>query len=174
MVRCGDEQLADIIILQRLHAFDTFSAAVLALKGIHAHPLDISQIRHGNNHVFSRYEIFHGNVKLIISDLGSSVISVLFGNHENLFLNYAKKQFPVGKNCLQLADPLHQLGVFRLDLLSFQTGQSTQTHVYDRLCLHICQSEPLHQFRLGDLDCGGSSDDPDYLVDIVKGDKQTL
>ena len=43
-------------------------------------------------------------------------------------------------------DLLHQCFIFCFEFLSFQTCQGTQSHVYDRLRLYICQSETLHQF----------------------------
>src|SRR5699024_3389936 len=90
---CCDEQLSYEIVFQSLHALDSFSSALLALECIHTHPLDISEIRHCNNYVFSRDEIFHGNVIFVISDPRSSVISVFFGNNKNLFTYHTEEKF---------------------------------------------------------------------------------
>ena len=87
VARCH-EQLTDIIIFQRLHSLDSLSATVLTLERIHRHSLDVTKFCHGNHNIFPWNQIFHGNIKLVISDTGSSVISVFFRNHKNFFFNY--------------------------------------------------------------------------------------
>ena len=64
--------------------------------------------------------------------------------------------------------------MLRLQLLALQTGQRAQTHIDDRLCLNLRQTETLDQALLGDLRRLAASDDVDYLVDIILRDEQTL
>ena len=59
-------------------------------------------------------------------------------------------------------------------LLSFQSGESPQSHVYDGLRLRVGKLEAVHQAFLGDLRGTAGADDVDHLVDIVQGDQQSL
>ena len=95
---CRNKQFLDIVIIQDLHSFDSFSASVLTLECIHGHSLNVSHFCHGDHHIFSWDQIFHGNIKLIKSDGCSSLISIFFGNDKNLLFDHTKKQFSVRKN----------------------------------------------------------------------------
>src|SRR5699024_1737320 len=119
--------------LESLPSLDSPASSVLALEGIHAHSLDISHIRYRDHHIFSRDQILHGYIKLIIADACSSLISVFFGNDEDFFLDHTEKELAVCEDRLQFIDLLLEFCILVLDLLSFQTCQSTETHVDDRL-----------------------------------------
>ena len=69
---------------------------------------------------------------------------------------------------------LHKILIFCFQLFAFQTCQRAQTHVYDSLCLHIIQGKTLHQSLLCLLGGTGAPDNPNYFVNIVKGNQQTL
>ena len=60
------------------------------------------------------------------------------------------------------------------DLVSFQSCQSAQPHVDNRLRLHFVQTEPLHQFCLGFGDIRRRTDNVNDFVNIVNRDEQTL
>ena len=170
----GHKQLFHIILVQRLHAFDSLSASVLGLKGIVRHPLDVPKLRHSDHNILFRDQVFHGYIKFIKSDRSSSFISIFIPDSNDLFLDHAKQKLPVCQDRLQTADLLHQLFVFCFQLFSFQTGQSAQTHIYNSLCLNVCQFEPLHQFRLGNLHCSGSTDNTDHFIDMIQSNQQTF
>ena len=168
------EKLSDIVILQSLHALDAFSAAVLALEVVHGHTLDVAEFGHGNHHVLIRDQILSGNIKLVKTDRGSSLVAVLVSNLGDLLADYAEQQVLVCQDRFQLADALHELGVFVFQLLPFQTGQRTETHIHDSLGLGIRESKALHQSRFRRLSIGGTADDLNDLIDIVKGNEQSL
>src|SRR5699024_11086390 len=123
MVGGGHQKLLDVIILNSLHALDTFAAQVLAAEIVDGHPLDITQVGHGDHGIYVGDHVLHGNIKFIEPDGGSSGIAVFFGNLQTCLTDYAKQHIPVCQNCLQLADPLHQFLIFALQLLPFQTCQ---------------------------------------------------
>ena len=133
----GHEQLFYIVFIQSLHTLDTLSATVLALEGIVAHSLNVSHLCHGDHHIFSRNQILCGNVVFIKSDGCSSVISVFFRNHKDFFLDDTKQKLSVCKDCLIFCNLLLKLCILCFQLLSFQTSQSSQTHIYDCLGLRI-------------------------------------
>ena len=88
-MRGGHNQIFDEIFLDGLHSLDTLAAAVLTLKVIHRHSLDISKICHSNNGVLVRNQILHGHVKLVKSDGCSSVVTVFVGYHDDFFFDDA-------------------------------------------------------------------------------------
>ena len=55
-----------------------------------------------------------------------------------------------------------------LQLLSFQTCQSTQTHIYDSLCLYIGQFESLHQSFFCYLGILAAADNGNHFVNEVQ------
>ena len=133
MGRCH-QQFIDIIVLDSLHTLDTLAATILALESIVAHSLNVSHLGHGDH---SRDQILCRNVVFIKSDGCSSVISVFFRDHKDFFLNYAKQKLSVCEDRLVLCDLLLKLCILCFQLLSFQTGQSSQTHIHDSLGLCI-------------------------------------
>ena len=137
LVCIGHEQLFYIVFIQSLHTLDTLSATVLALEGIITHSLNVSHLCHGDHHIFSRNQILCGNVVFIKSDGCSSVISVFFRNHKDFFLDDTKQKLSVCKDCLIFCNLLLKLCILCFQLLSFQTGQSSQTHIHDSLGLCI-------------------------------------
>ena len=106
--------------------------------------------------------------------MGPSLIPVFFSNNEDFFFNHPEEQLTVCKDRLVFGDLLLQFCILGFDLLSFQSGQGSQTHVHDRLSLHVGKFEALHQFTLGDLDRLGPADDADDFVNIIEGDEQAF
>ena len=58
--------------------------------------------------------------------------------------------------------------------VSFKTGESSQSHVNDSLCLNIIESESVHELFLGLCRSGTSSDDAYYFIDKIKCLEKTL
>ena len=138
MMRRCHEQILDEIILDCLHSLDALTTTVLTLEVIDCHTLYIAKLCHSDYNIFLRNQIFNCDIIIHINaDRSSSVIAVLCCDDQDFLLDYTKKQLLICQNCLQLFNEFHQFSVFFLKLLSFQTGQSTQTHIYDCLCLCI-------------------------------------
>ena len=78
------------------------------------------------------------------------------------------------QNIFQIGNPDLQFAVFVLDLLAFQTGQSSELHVEDGLGLDFIQTEAFHQPRLGFVGVPGSTDGVQHFVHIVDSDPQAL
>ena len=91
----------DIIILNGLHSLNSLASTVLAFEIIGSHTLDIANFCHGNDRIGFRNQIFHGNIKLIVSDLGSSVIAIFICNFQNFCADNCKKLFFIWKAPLQ-------------------------------------------------------------------------
>ena len=51
MMCCRHQKICDKVFLNRLHALDASAAAVLRLKVIDGHSLDITKVRHGDDRI---------------------------------------------------------------------------------------------------------------------------
>ena len=78
MMRSCHKHFHNIIILDGLHSLNSLTATVLTLEIVGSHALDIANLCHGNNRIGFRNQIFHGNIKLIVSDLGHRHIYLQF------------------------------------------------------------------------------------------------
>ena len=171
---CRHQKLLNVIIVNGLHAFDSLAATVLAAEVIHTHTLDVAKLRHGDDRIRHRNKILHGDIILIVADGASSLIAILLSNDHDLFLDDSQQAFFIRQDCLQFCNALHQFLIFCLDLLTFQSGQRTQTHIHDSLSLNICQSEAFYQCFLSSCHISAASDDIDDLINVIKGDQQTF
>ena len=170
MMRRCHEQILDEIILDCLHSLDALTTTVLTLEVIDCHTLYIAKLCHSDYNIFLRNQIFNCDIIIHINaDRSSSVIAIFCCDDQDFLLDYTKEQLLICENCLQLFDEFHQFSVFFLKLLSFQTGQSTQTHIYDSLCLCIGQTETLDQCKLCIGNGFGTTDDLNNLINIIEG-----
>ena len=59
-------------------------------------------------------------------------------------------------------------------LFMLQTGQRTQTHIDNCLCLYVGQTKALDQTILGDLRGLAAADNLDDLIDMILCNQQAL
>ena len=76
-------------------------------------------------------------IKYIKSNSCSSLITIFITDYKNLFTDYSKKQFSVSKNGFQSADLFHKLVILCFQFFSFQSGKSSESHIYDCLRLNF-------------------------------------
>ena len=133
----GHQQIGDEVLLDGLHSLNSLAAAVLGFEIINGHTLDIAQIGHGNYGIVPGDHILHGNIILIIADAAPSVVTVFQGGYLDFLTDNTQQQLLICKDRLQLRDLCQQLLMLIFQLLSFQTCQSAQPHIYDglRLCI---------------------------------------
>ena len=99
MVVGGHEKVLNIVLLNGLHPLDALAAAVLASEIVHIHPLDISQMGHGNHRILIRNQVFHGYV-VVISNGRTPVIPVFVRDNLDFLLDYGQKLFHICQDCL--------------------------------------------------------------------------
>ena len=141
---CGHQKILNIVLIDSLHSLDSLAAAVLALEIVAGHSLNIAKIGHGHNDIIIRDQILRRHIIFVISDGGPTVISVFISNEGDLLLDNTQKLLLICQNRLQLCNLCLQLFIFIFQFLSFQTGQSTQTHIYDSLSLCIRKIKTFH------------------------------
>ena len=81
------QQILNVILIDGLHSLDTSAAAVLCFEIIYGHTFDITETGHGNNSIFPRNQILHGDIQFVITDLTASVIAVFFSDSTHFCLN---------------------------------------------------------------------------------------
>ena len=154
-----------------LHSLDSFAATVLAAEIIYGHSLDVTEFCHCDDCIFSRNQVFHRNVICVKSDCCSSVVTVFFAKLQG-FLHGSRRRSCVSR----LPELLLILQIFSINsayscfqLLSFQTGKSTKTHVYDCLCLYISQVQNAPSIRcLATCYTSGTTDNADDFINIIQ------
>ena len=144
MMGACHQKVLNIVIIQSGHSFNSLTAPVLAAEIINRHSFDITKLCHGNDGIFFFNQIFDGDFIIINADRCSPVIAVFITNHGNLITNHAEKTLFIAENCLQLGNFCFQIRIFCFQFFSFQTSQSAQTHIDNRLGLNICQSKTLN------------------------------
>ena len=173
-MRIGDHKTLNTVLFQLVHALDAVSAPVLDPEIIHGHTLDVAKSCHRNDHIFRLDHIIDRNLIIIDSDGSSSLISVLVADLHDFLTYYAKQNLLICENRFEISDLLHQLIVFILQLFSFQSGQSTQSHVYDSLGLSLGKAKSLHETCLSYTDIFRRPDNPDYFINMIQGDQESL
>ena len=131
------QKILNIVIVDLLNALDAASAAVLDLEVVHCHSLDVSERSHRYDCIDIRDQIFSSDVGKILIDLASSVVAELFCNDIDLILDDKKKFIVVREDRFEFSYSGKEFLMLLLQFLSFQTCQSAQTHIYDRLGLNI-------------------------------------
>ena len=81
------QQIFNIIFIDGLHSLDSTTTAVLCLEIIYGHTLDITETGHGNNSIFPRNQILHGDIQFVITDLTASFIAVFLSDSTHFCLN---------------------------------------------------------------------------------------
>ena len=125
------QKIFDIIIVNLLDALNAASAAVLDLEVIHGHSLDITKRSHRDDRIDIGNQVLRSYFGKILIDLASSVVAELLSYDTDLILDDKKKFVVIRKDRFKFGDPGKKFLMLLLQLLSFQTCQSAQTHVYD-------------------------------------------
>ena len=174
IVRLRQQQILNVILINRLHSADSLSTTVLTAEIIHTHALNVSELRDCDNSVLIRDQILHRHVKLVKSDRGLSVIAVFLRDRKNLLADHAEQFLLICEDRPEFLDARHQLAILILNLLSLKTGQRTQTHIDDRLSLNIAELKFLHQLLFCNLRSRCTADNLNHLVDVVESNQQTF
>ncbi len=93
------------------------------------------------DHVFFRDQILFRDVALVVGDLGAARVGVVFLDLAQLAFDHRAKLVGVAQDALQAADLLLQLAVLALQLFTFQTRKPLETHIQNRLRLHVGKAE---------------------------------
>ena len=85
----SQKQVFDVIFIDRLHALDSLTAAVLVLEIVDAHALDVAKLGHRHDGILIRNQILHGHIKLVKANGSLTVIAVLVRDHKDFLADHA-------------------------------------------------------------------------------------
>src|SRR5262245_36634003 len=134
VVRRGDEQVLDVVVLLQVHAHHALAAAALLTVRGHGEALDVVRARDRDHHVLFRDQVLELELALGGDDLRAAVVALavdLF-DLEQLLPDQRIDPRLVAEDRPQLADPLHQVLVLVLDPLSLERAQRPQPQVEER------------------------------------------
>ena len=173
-MRRRDEEVLHPILRLRVHATKPTAATPLGSVRVDRESLHITLVRHGHDHVLLDDQVFDVERPDRVRDLASAIVAVLLRDLCKLVFEDVHADRLGTEDAAQLGDDLADLGQFSLDLFGLESGESSQTHVENRLRLTLGQLEPLLQLGRSDLGVLRGSDELDDLVDIVDGDLEAL
>ena len=139
----GYEHIRNNILCPSVHAGNAPSASALGAVSIHFLTLDITEIRHRDDTILIGNEIFYIHFSADGFDLCASFIVEFGTNGAQFGLDDTEQAFTVAENIFIVSDFFNQRRQFSLNFFSFQTGQLSQTHGNNGLCLGIVQTETL-------------------------------
>ena len=169
------DQFTDKVIIFDTSSLDPTSTTFLSGKFRLIQTFDVAFVRKGDQDIcfFNQVLIFK---RKDFSDhqLSSASIAKLAFDFFQFFLDDGRHTFWFRQNISQISNQGNQIIVFTLDLVSFQTGQTTKTHVQNGLALTFRELEFSHQFSLCFSVCPAIADDPDHFIDVIQGNEQTF
>ena len=168
-VRGRDEQVLDVVVVLQVHRLHALAAALLLTVRGNGQALDVAGLRDRDDHTLLGDEVFDVEILGGIGELRSAGSVELLLDLLQLLLDDVAHQLRIGEHAVVVRDLLAQLLQLGLDLLAFQTGQSTQAHLQDGGGLLVGQAEALGQPSRRLLVRLRGADDADDLVDVVEG-----
>src|SRR4051794_906541 len=173
-MRAGDEEVLDDVLFLRLHADAAFAAAALRAIQRQRRALDVAAARHGDDHVLVGDHVLDGDVAGLRHDLGAAFVAVRFLDLAQLGADDAEDERLGTEDFAKAADRRLHLFVLGHDLLALQTGEALQTHVENRLRLHVAELPAFDQTALRFLRRAAGADERDQFVDDVERFDQTF
>ena len=135
VVRAGDEEVLDLVLLLEVHAGDADAAPLLLAVGGHGQALHVAGLGDGDRHLLLGDEVLEVDLALVRHDLGAAVVVVEALDLEQLVLDEGEDGVLVAEQRAQLLDARQQAGVLFLDLVALETGELLEPQVEDRLRL---------------------------------------
>ena len=177
-MRLRDENETDEILFLHLGATHAVSAAFLfAILG-KRHALDVTAIRKRDDARRIGDEVLERDLVLVRDDLGLALGVGLRGVLEpklgEIVLDDRVDARGIGEDRLQLGDYLQELGEFRLELVAFETGKLIETHLENRIDLHVGKAEPLLQLHLRLVAVLRAADDRDDFIEIRDREEESV
>ena len=173
-VRVGDDNVLDVVVLLGSHTDDTLTASVLCRVDVCLLALDVAGMRYGDNAGVTLNKVLEVDLLNRLAELGATCVAVLLLDLLKLILEDLAYLALVVKDCTQLCNDNCELCDSILDLLTLESGELTECHLDDSLCLRLGETESLYKSEL----CRGNGrrrlDNLNYLVDIVDRDLVAL
>ena len=133
----GNIDMLDEVLITCSTSLHSYSTSILSLVLSKRCSLDISEMRNCNYNILISIEVLWVEFLCRKCNLGSSLITVFLLHLKSFILDDTHLKVNVCKNILTILDELHKLVVLVLELLSFESGELTESHFYNRCSLSL-------------------------------------
>ncbi|OQC41772.1 MAG: hypothetical protein BWX64_00674 [Acidobacteria bacterium ADurb.Bin051] len=166
--------MLDEIPLLGRHPGAPLAAAMLRAVERERRALDVAGVRDGDHHLLVGDHVLDRDVVGLGDDLGAPRVAVPLPDLGELALDLGEQQGVGAEDRAQAIDELEQLAVLVDELLPLEAGEALETHLEDRLGLHLREAEDAHQSLAGDRRGLARADRRDHLVEDVERLEQPL
>src|SRR5581483_6844584 len=176
VVRRGDEQMLDVVLVLQVHPHHADAAApLLAIRG-DREALDVAGAGDRDHHVLFRDQVFELELLLGGDDLGAAVVAAAVDalQLEQLLLDQRVDLLLGTEQVAELLDALLLVAVVLLDARALERSEGAQAQLEDRRRLAFAQIELLHQAVARGLRVGRAADQGNDRVEIVERDQVAL
>ena len=142
-MRRGHEEVLDVVLVLQLHAHDADSAAPLLPVRRDGEPLDVAGAGDRDHHVLLRDQVLQLELAFGGDDLRAPVVvpGIDRLDLEYLLADQAVHARLVSQDRAKLGDPLLEVGELLVDPLPFESGETLEAEVENRLRLDFAQIE---------------------------------
>ena len=168
--------MLDVVVLLQLHAHDADAAAALLAIRVGREPLDVARLRDRDDHLLLGDHVLELELALGGDDLRAALVAAAVGllQLEQLLADDAVDLRLVGEGLAQLADPLHQVVVLRLQPLALEPGEARGAASRGSPAPAAREAELRHQAGARLLRALGRANQRDDRVDVVERDEEAL
>ena len=132
VVRVGDEELGDLVVLRHLLNLAALAAARLSVVVGEVLALDVAAARERDDHVAARNQVALVEVRIAHEvDRRAALVAVLLADVLELLADDRVDAFGTGENVEAVGDAGHHGGVVGADLVLLEAGQAAQAHCKD-------------------------------------------
>ena len=199
IMRGADKHFIDEIGFPLFHACNTTAASPLGFIDIHRHPLHIAAFRKGNNAVFYRNQILNIYFAIYHFNLCPPWVTKPVADALQIFPNNTVNTLFIGQNIQIIRNFRQNLIQFIGNFLPFHSGQLSQPHLHNRICLFIRQAnlllhlilfcvilcpieqsrqihifKPFHQALLALYNGSAAPQDGNDFINVVNGNDKAL
>ena len=162
------------VIITRTGTLGTHAAARLFAELAQRSTLDVAKMAHRDDDGIVGIEVLSIELMLIGDDFRATSVTVFVFYLLKILFHHLLATLGIVKNLLQVGYQLHQIVVFRMQLIDAQTRELCQTHVNNSLRLRFVQIETLLQIALCITGSLGIADDVYHLVNVVHRNDQAF
>ncbi|MPM76520.1 hypothetical protein SDC9_123518 [bioreactor metagenome] len=173
-MRAGHKQPLHKVFLMRTLTHYAASAAVLRAVGVGCEALDIAKVSHGDRHVLFLNHVVEIDIVDHLRDFGAALIVVFFLDGERFFLDDAEELAFVVQNALQITHTLTEHAIFFHDLVAFESCQTLDAHVENRLRLPLGEAKAIDELQFRFRRACARLDEIYDLVDIIQRDDKAF
>ncbi len=168
------EDFTDIISVLHLQSAYAAAAFLLCAQIRRINALNVILLGQGNGHGLVGNKVGHIHIAQGCRNFRTAFVPEIILFVSEFRFDYPHDFLPAGQQIAEVGDGFLHILVIRFNLISFQTGQTAETHIKNGDCLFFRQTEFGNQRRLRHLIGPRFTDGADDFVNMIKGNEQTF